>query len=283
MIVQFNLEAKMMIRKIGIAAVFAGAGLMLAGPAHAGSYFYAGKWYYYSLNFEALIAKVTGKDLKDGTFVGAEVKITSPDTACSNPQTKVINPGKGPEGTVSGTSPNIDDDDLVKKDRVQGNIFQTTASILDLVPEDERLNPPAGVCKDAPGASEWLPLFWQDRNCDKGKAAQDLQFPICYKDYAAFVDGFLTYVTGDFEGSRVTTNTSEADWTYVYLPTAFKFKAEINTGTSVYSQIYGSCRFPLNPANGEPYSITNPPADGWAALPPVYYDCIVITADEYLY
>ncbi len=272
-----------MIRKFAIAAVFAGAGLMLAGPAHAAAYFIGGKWYYFSLNFEALIAKVTGKDLKDGTFVSAVVNITSADTACSNPQTKVINPGTGPQGTLILETPNIKDDNFVKKDRAQGNIFQTTASTDELVPEDQRLNPPDRICKDAPGASQWFPLFWQDKNCEKGEAAADLALPICYKDYAAFVDGFLTYVTGDLAGSAVTTNTLLTDWTYVYLPTEFKFEAEINTGESAYSQIYGLCRFPLNTENdkGEPYSITNPPERGWAALPAVYYDCIPITADEY--
>ncbi len=276
-----------MIRKIAIAAVFAGAVLTMAGPAHAAAYLIGGKWYYFSLNFETLIAKVTGKDLKDGTFVGAEVKITSADTACSNPQTHVIDPGQGPAGTLYGTSPSINDGDLVKDDRVKGNVYQTTATIIDLVPEAERLYPPAGTCKDAPGASQWFPLFWQDRNCDKGKAAQDLVPPICYKDYATaaydangtFVS--LTYVTGDYAGTTVQ---DPQNWTYAYLPTAFKFRADLDSGTSEpYSSIYGSCRFPLNPANGEPYSITNPPAGGWAALPAVYYDCIVITADQYLY
>jgi hypothetical protein len=73
-------------------------------------------------------------------------------------------------------------------------------------------------------------LAGQDESCDKNKAAEDLVPPICYKDYAAFVNGFLTYVTGDLAGSAVTTNTLLTDWTYVYLPTEFKFKAEINTG-----------------------------------------------------
>jgi len=130
MTVQFNLEAKTMIRKFAIAAVFAGAGLMLAGPAHAAAYFIGGKWYYFSLNFEALIAKVSGKDLKDVTFVGAEVKITSADTACSNPQTKAISPGQGPQGTLLGTSEPLGPDDVVdlnKTYRVKGNIDQTTA------------------------------------------------------------------------------------------------------------------------------------------------------------
>jgi hypothetical protein len=175
--------------------------------------------------------------------------------------------------------------DLNKTYRVKGNIYQTTAKIVELVPEDQRLIPPDGICKDAPGVSEWFPLFWQDRNCDKEKAAEDLQSPICYKDYAAYVNGSLTYVTGDQKGVAVQTPN---DWTYVYLPTEFKFKAGIVTGESAsYSEIYGLCRFPLNPANGEQYGINNPPAGGWAALSadgePIYYDCIPITADHYLY
>lgn len=282
-----------MIRKIAIAAVFAGAGLMLAGPAHSAAYFIGGKWYYFSLNLEALIAKVTGKDLKDGTFVSAEVMITSADTACSNPQAKVINPGNGPQGTLYVESPNITDENLLKKDRVQGNIYQTTASTVELVPEDQRLNPPDGICKDAEGVSQWFPLFWldgKDESCDKNKPAEDLVAPICYKDYAMGTaydaDGKvteLTYVNGDYKGLPVTTNTLLTDWTYVYLPTEFKFKAAISTGGSEYGEMYGLCRFPLNPANGEPYGITNPPAGGWAASPAVYYDCIPITAAEYLY
>jgi hypothetical protein len=271
-----------MIRKIAIAA-FASVAIMSAGTAHAGAYFIAGTWYFFSLDFEALIKKVTGKDIKDGTYVGAEVKITNADTVCSNPQSHLINPGQGPEGTLYGTSPNINDDNLTKDERYKGNVFQTTAKILDLVPEEDRLNPPSGTCKDAPGVSSWQPLFWLDRNCDKGKAAADLQYPVCYKDYAAFVDGTLTYVTGAYAGDPVEYHdTSLSDWTYAYLPTAFKFVAYLESSTTgAYSQIYGSCQFPLNPANGEPYSISNPPAGGWAASPPVYYECQEITADQY--
>ena len=269
-----------MIRKISLAAVTAAMMMILAGPAHAGSYIIGGKVYYFSLNIEALIAKVTGKDLKDGTYIGAEVKITNADTACSNPQTHVINPGQGPAGTVSGTSPNINDGNLVKNDKVTGNVYQTTATIIDLVPAEQRLNPPAGICKETPGVAQWYPLFWQDKNCNKGAITNF--GTTCYSDYAAS-DGYggLTYVTGNFAGQPVTYNTSLADWTYIYLPTALKFKADlINSTTGVVSSIYGSCRFPLNPANGEPYSITNPPVGGWAAAP-TYYECVAITADLY--
>jgi hypothetical protein len=269
----------MMIRKVALVVVFASMGLMLSVPSHAGAVKVGGTWYYFSLDFETLIKSLTGKDVKDGTFVGAEVKITSADSACANPQGKVI-AGEGPGTTVSGTSPNVNDNNLVKDDRVKGNVYQTTATILNIVPEDQRLNPPAGICKDAPGTSAWAPLFWQDRNCNKGSITGFQT--TCYADFAVFTDGTLTYITGDSTGQPVTINTPLADWTYVYLPTTFKFKATLNNTATAeqYDEQYGSCRFPLNPANGEPYSIANPPAGGWAAAP-ISYECVAITADQY--
>lgn len=294
-----------MIRKIAIAAVLAGVGLTLASPSHAGSYFYNGKWYYYSLNLEALIAKVTGKDIKDGTFVSAVVTINTADSLCSNPQSHVVLPGKGPKGIVSGSSGNIKDGDLVKKDRFAGNIYQTTATILDLVSEQQRLNPPtidgiSQICKDAPGASQWFPLFWQDRHCNREGFPIDSNQPFCYVDYAAFKDGILVYVTGVSPGNEVPACSPQDEcistypnkppfynkyynWTFVYLPTTFTFIAQVltktSTGETTNDEISGSCKFTLNPLNSQPYSITNPPPNGWAKLvngEHVFYDCNIV-------
>lgn len=275
----------MMNRKFATIAVLAGAALMWANAgysSHRGKFeahLIGGKIYWYSINFEELIKKITGSDLKAGTFVSAELKILSADSACSNPQTHVINPGQGPKGTAFGSSPQVNDDNLVRSDKVLGNVYQTTASVINLVPDDMRLNPPAGICKDAPGASQWQVLFWQDRNCDKGKAPGDLLDPICYKEFAAFgSDGFLRFVTGPFAGSVVA---NKFDWTFVYLPTLFKFKVDLIVGPGSVETNYGSCQFPLNPSNGQPYGITNPPAGGWAALPRVEYTCVPIPSGQY--
>ena len=117
-----------MFKKIAIAACFASALMMVSAPAHAAAYFIGGKWYYFSLNFEALIAKVTGKDLKTGTYVGAEVKILNSNVQCVNPQGHLLDPGLGPKGTAYGSSPNVKDDDLTKLgNKVTGNVYSTTA------------------------------------------------------------------------------------------------------------------------------------------------------------
>jgi len=269
-----------MIRKLAVAALVAGWTLAVTSPAMAATpRLIGGQWVYLSLDFTALIEKLTGKDINDGTFVGATVKILTADTLCANPQTKLTNPGQGPKSIASGTSPNINDGNLTKDDRVKGTVFTTTAVISDVVPAATRLNPPEGTCKSSPGVGDWQPLYWQDRSCNKGTITG--YQTNCYQDYAGFVNGTLTYINGAFAGYPVTINSALADWTYIYLPTSFKFKATLNNSTtgSAYSDIYGTCQFPLNPANGEAYSITNPPAGGWGSA--VGYECVEITADQY--
>jgi len=274
-----------MLRKFATTAVLASAALLFGTPAHATAYFIGGKWYYFSLDFQALIAKITGKDLNDGTSVQTQVVILTADSICLNPQSHNVNPGKGPKGVAYGQSPNLTDGDVLdKNDRQKRNIFTTTAVTADLVAEGDRLRQDLGLCKDAPGASSWVQLYWQDRECNKG--ALPLADPVCYKDYAYFPDGVtLTYLSGSNAGTAVPTPT---DWTFVYLPTTFAFKGNLYNSTSQtpYATIYGQCQFSTNndpAANqpGQPYSISNPPVDGWAASPPASYDCVSITAAQY--
>ncbi len=278
-----------MIRKFATIAVLAGAALTLAAPANAAAYFIGGKWYYFSLNFEALIKQITGKDLNAGTFVGAEVIILNADTACFNPQTKRVMPGEGPKGSAYGESPDLTEGDVLDKDdRQKRNIFTTTATITDLVPEGDRLRKDLQLCKTVPGEGSWVQMYWQDRNCSKGLPADQLTAPVCYKELAYFApDGqgpTLTYATGPDAGSPVP---FPADWTFVYLPIAFEFKAFLDTDTGEpYSTIYGACQFPLNneagaTKPGEQYSFLNPPVNGWAASPPVSYECAEIPASDY--
>ena len=275
----------MMFRKIAVAACCASTLMMVSAPASAAAYFIGGKWYYFSLNFEALLAKITGKDLKTGTYVGAEVKILNSDVRCANPQGHFIDPGEGPKGIAYGTSPTVDADDLTRTgNKVTGNVYTTTASVIDLVPEGQRLNPPADLCKNPPGNSSWQPVYWQDRNCSKGLPVGDLTNPVCYRDLAVKNDGVLVYVTGPSAGTPVT---NAADWTFMYLPTVFKFKATlVNTASGEYDTLHGSCQFPANletaAANyGQPYSLNNPPVNGWAAWPPVGFDCVEIPSAQY--
>jgi len=279
-----------MIRTFATIAVITGAALTSTSAVYASHLGYPsthiifGQAYYYSINFDLLFKKITGKNLKEGTFAGATVKIGNADSACSNPQLKLIAPGVGPKGIVSGTSPSVDDGDLVKDDRYKGNIYQTTTTILELVPEGERLSPPEGLCKTTSGNGDWETLFWQDRECDKGKAPEDLTDPVCYKEFAGFdSEGTLRFVTGPGAGNLVI---GKENWTYVYLPTGFAFKIDLNFGETVDESIYGICNFVQNTEvgaakPGEPYSITNPPVNGWAAQPAAPYNCEPITLDQF--
>ena len=273
-----------MFKKIAIAACFASALMMVSAPASAAAYFIGGKWYYFSLNFEALIAKITGRDIKTGTYVGAEVKILNSNVQCTNPQGHFIDPGQGPKGIAYGSSPTVKDDDLTRTgNKVTGNVYTTTASVIDLVPVDQRLNPP-DICKNPPGTASWQPLYWQDRNCSKGLPVGQLADPVCYRDLAVKVNGILTYITGLSSGTAVA---NLPDWTFMYLPTVFKFKATlINSASGEYDVLHGSCQFPLNNEPlaafpGTAYSLNNPPVNGWAAAPPVGFDCVTIPAQQY--
>lgn len=276
----------MMFKKIAIAACCASVLMMATAPAQAAAYFIGGKWYYFSLNFEALLAKITGKDLKTGTYVGAEVKILDSNVRCANSQGHFVDPGQGPLGTAYGSSPNVDADDLTRAgNKVTGNVYTTTASVINLVPEEQRLNPP-DVCKTSSGNGSWQPLYWQDKNCSKGLPAGQLADPVCYRDLAVKINGTLTYVTGPSSGTAVAT-ASLPDWTFMYLPTVFKFRATlINSASGDYDVLHGSCQFPLNneplaAIPGAAYSLSNPPVNGWAAAPPVGFDCVAIPAEQY--
>lgn len=275
----------MTFRRIAVAACCAGALTMVSAPASAAAYFIGGKWYYFSLNFEALLAKITGKDLKTGTYVGAEVKILNSNVQCANPQGQFIDPGEGPKGIAYGTSPSVDGDDLTRAgNKVTGNVYTTTASVINLVPEAQRLNPPADLCKNPPGTASWQPVYWQDRNCSKGLPPAELTNPVCYRDLAVKNNGVLVYATGPSAGVPVP---NAADWTFMYLPTVFKFKATlVNSASGEYDVLHGSCQFPANlesgaTNHGQPYSLDNPPVNGWAAWPPVGFDCVEIPAQQY--
>jgi hypothetical protein len=79
-------EVIKMFKKILIGTCFASVLMMVAAPANAAAYFIGGRWYYFSLDFEADLAKITGKDIKIGTYVGANVKILESNVQCANPQ-----------------------------------------------------------------------------------------------------------------------------------------------------------------------------------------------------
>jgi hypothetical protein len=270
---------------------------MFGTPVHAAAYFIGGTWYYFSIDFQALIKKLTGKDLNDGTSVQTEQKIGAADTLCLNPQTFQLSPGKGPGSTALGSSTDITDADLTKGDRTKST-FTKTAVTDNLVPEYLRLS---SICKNAPGASQWYQVYWQDRNCNKGA---DASAPVCYSQPTyAYLDpntNKLTYLTG---GEVVDNGTAQPgcidpntgsdlsckypSWTFIYLPTAFAAHAWLHNDTTLvnYADIYVSCQFSINndpdaAFPGKPYSINNPPSGGWGSSLATY-DCLSVTQDQY--
>ncbi|MEO6624037.1 MAG: hypothetical protein ABIN37_04305 [Burkholderiaceae bacterium] len=253
-----------MFRNIAIAACFASALMMVSAPANAAAYFIGGKWYFFSLDFEAAIAKMTGKDLKTGTYVKADVNIVASDVLCVNPQTKFLTPGKGPQVRASGLSPSVKDADLTKDERYPRNTFITTAVV--------ELSPPAAeICKTTTAQGSWKAAYWQNKACNKG-ADQVVGRAACYSDLAVKEGDNLVYVTN---GNPVP---NQLDWTIVYLPTNFEFTATlVNNVSGAYDVENGACQFGLNNENslGLPYGISNPPVDGWSqpGPVPVYYVC----------
>ncbi len=254
-----------MIKKIAIAACLASALMMMSVSANAAAYFIGGKWYYFSLDFEADIAKITGRDIKIGTYIGANVKILDSNVQCANPQGALVEPGKGPQLALYGTSEAITDDNLNRKiDRTKGTSYTTTAVVA--LPKEPVVSP----CKDPNGQSAWQPVYWQKK---------------VYGDLAVKVnDSKLRYVTGSSAGTEFP-NTD--DWVFVYLPTVFKFKGTLANSETVdgYDFVYGACTFPENiepGANyyGEAYSLRNPPVAGWAAAK-VGYFCGAIQPGDY--
>jgi hypothetical protein len=281
--------------------LLAAATLMIAGSANASHLGYpsahllAGRVVYYSIDFQAILNKLTGKDLKVGTDLFLRVDILGSNVACANPQSKAVMPGTGPKGRAFGSDEVSADDQVDKGDRT-GATFVTNVAAVDLVPAEMRLAPPEGLCKATKG-TEWQVVFWQDRGCSKGLPWDQLTNPICY-DYRRFglydlgpnLAGQITLLsTGEVIDFK--DRPSERDnWVWVYLPTQFVFKADLKIDTYAET-LYGHCAFPPNNepgANkpGEPYGINNPPeADGvtasWAAFPPVEYGCSLLKLEEW--
>lgn len=262
----------MKVRKIAIAACFASALMMVSAPASAAAYFIAGKWYFFSLDFNAELAKVTGKDLNDGTRVDANVTITASDVQCANPQGNLVDPGQGPRVVAYGTSDDLTDGDILRADRKRGNIYAKSASVA--LPTD----PPVGSnpCKDPAGVAEWRPTYWRYKGCDRGTQATPL--PTCYADRAVKINGTLIYTVG---GAVVD---DPLNWTFVYLPTVFTYVATVRTGADDPADptLTGECRFPANNEAGarfpgQPYSLSNPPSNGWGAAQ-VDYVCTGLPA-----
>ena len=275
----------MKFRSIAIAVCSAGALMSVSAPAQAAAYLIGGKWYFFSLDFEASLAKVTGRDLKDGTNLFADVKIDTSNTQCANPQGQLINPGQGPKSTASGTSANVTDADLTRTgNKVTGNVYKTTAKVE--LPKDPPLE--ANPCKDANGVSEWTPTYWQFANCSRGTATNPIPsgLPVCYTERARKVNGTLIYATGPLAGTPISA-TEAVNWTYVYLPTEFRYRAVVQIGgVETPSEEFGACNFPANNESGArqqglPYSLDNPPVNGWAAYPPVTYVCTAIPESSY--
>jgi hypothetical protein len=287
-----------MISKFATVAVLAGVALISTIAVHASHLGYKsthiilGKAYYYSLNINALITALTGRDIKDGTQLKAEVKILSSETACLNPQSHIINPGEGPKGNISLISDPLNSSNLVKSDRTKST-FSTTATGDLVLTEALRLT---SICKDSPGTSQWYQLYWQDRNCKKGDPITANN--TCYTEFARFDGAILKYVdTGlpvpdcllDATNSNCGSPYNKYhNWTFVFLPSVFAMKAyvQIAGGTEPDSDFYWSCQFkPNNEAGannpGAPYSFNNPPVNGWAGVPAAEYACTPITKVQY--
>ncbi len=277
-----------MLRKSTLVGISAAAALNFVAPAEAGSWHYVnGRWVWYSLLNDSTWSGITGKDLLDGTSIRAQAASQASDALCFNPQSKKVNPGTGPKVTVYGESPALTSGDALTKDnKQQGTTYQTTVEISNLVKETDRLtfNP----CKSVPGSGSWVPTYWQDRNCNKGQITSFTA--VCYKDYAYFSNGVLVYLS---DGTPVSdTGTPSTDcpvdnpcykypsWTFVYLITAFAYEEWVHNAAtnSDGGNAKGTCRFGANNETGatqpgQPYSIMNPPVNGWAAYPPVPYQC----------
>ncbi len=290
----------MMFKKIATVACLASAMSMVSAPASAAAYFIGGKWYYFSIDFEADLAKVTGKDVKDGTRVQVAAKITNSNVQCGNPQGQLIS-GVGPTGTVTGTSKFVDPADqvLIRDNRVKGNVYKSTTQVTKLVANG--LKPDFG-CENSAGNGNFVPVYWRYLNCNKGGITG---FPeACYQERAVAtsfdtngVATALMYSTGPRWREAITGDDIN-NWTYVYLPTAFNYRATIEvltdatttpptytTTTEPDGRQFGSCSFPANNEPGaayygQTYSLNNPPVNGWAATP-IDFTCGPITETDY--
>ena len=248
----------MVSKKIVIAACFASALTMVAAPASAAAYLIGGKWYFFSLDYDATLKKVTGKELNAGLTVTSDVLVTGSQILCGNPQGNRVDPGNGPTLSTSATSDPLDPTvDVVKSDR-------SKSTFKKLVQVD--LNPAiAGIPCDSPANSlngEWKLLYWQNTLCDRGAETQ--YGVMCYSDFAYKKDDGYLYYTGS--GNAVG---NESGWTFVYLPTGFDYVSTVNVDGIATSAVKGTCTF-ANNTNGKPYSLKNPPLDGWANARTLY-------------
>ncbi len=252
-----------MIKKIAIGACFASALLMVSAPANAAAYLIGGKWYYFSLDYDAVLKKVTGKDLKLVTQVKGDVTITRSQIQCGNPQGYILNPGEGPQLSTSGTSDPFSLEDLDKSDRSKSTFKKTVQLPLPVDPVD-------GAC-DGPANSpngDWKALYWQKSGCDRGD--ETAYGVMCYSllAYKNISDGNLYYVTGPSKGLQVGDNTQ---WTFVYLPTEFSYTSTVTVGGVPTGGITGTCQFAYNPAYPDQrYSLDYPPVEGWAKAKAAY-------------
>ena len=245
-----------MFKKMAIAACFAGALTMVSAPANAAAYLIGGKWYFFSLDYDATLKKVTGRELNDGLTVTSNVTITGSQILCGNPQGNVINPGVGPTLSTTATSDPVDaSNDVVKSDRSKSTFKKTVE-----VPLEPPL--PSNVCVSPANSTngQWTVLYWKKDNCNRGTAATT---NVCYSDFAYKKDGALYYTeSGDEVGD-------ETGWTFVYLPTNFYYKSIVNVNLIPTTAVEGNCKF-ANNTNGQPYSLSNPPAGGWASARTLY-------------
>lgn len=270
-------------RNIALAACIASTLAMVAAPAHAAAYFIGGKWYYFSLDFEASLAKVTGKELNDGTTVNAKVTVTRSEVQCVNPQGQLVDPGQGPSATITASSDPLTDADAEDLSRtankVTGNTYKKKLAVP--LPQIAQTNP----CKTSSGVGEWKPTYWRfggpdGDQCLRGVPATDPN--ACYSSRAYFVDGQLTYLNGvpvePDNPAGATPAEKWSSWTLVYLPTEYSYEGTITTGGVLSKEAAkGVCTFGPNTEAGarfpgQPYSLSNPPVYGWA-FAPVAYQC----------
>ena len=257
----------MKVRKIAIAACFASALTMVSAPASAAAYLIGGKWYFFSLDYDATLKKVTGKELNAVITVTSDVGITLSQVQCGNPQGHLLDPGEGPQLSGTGTSPPVGINDVEKSDRSKSTFKKTVQVELPLPPGVNPCDSPANSIN-----GDWQTLYWQKSTCDRGiETATGVK---CYSDLAyrnANDFNNLYYVTGSLKGTRVGNN---GDWTFVYLPTAFSYTSTVKVGGTPTSFVTGQCSFGNNndpgADNTQPYSLKNPPIAGWANARTLY-------------
>lgn len=253
----------MVFKKIAVSALCASALAMVSVPASAAAYLIGGKWYYFSLDYDATLKKVTGKELKSGLQVKSDATVLESQIQCGNPQGSLINPGQGPQLSVGTVSDPLSEANVDKSDRSKSTFLKTVKVQL----------PPDGVntCESPANSpnGEWKPLYWKKDGCARGDEIGES----CYSAYAyKKADGSMYYVSGPLDGQQIS---DTGNWTFVYLPTKFGYVSTVLVGGEPTVGVKGTCSFAANPLNGEPYSLTNPPFGGWAKVKTPY------VCDEY--